>query len=289
MSTIIYDQQRRDYELVEKAIRFIDRNFREQPELEDIADWAHVSKYHFQRIFTRWAGISPKRFLQYITIARTKELLDQSKSVLDVTYEVGLSSPSRLYDLFVTFEALTPGEYKLKGKNLSINYGYHSSPFGECLLATTNRGICWLSFIQEDGRESALTEMKHFWKLATLVKNNRDISPILEKIFNPFNQTRQDPVRLLLKGTNFQIKVWEALLKIPFGSVVSYSDIAKKLGMPTASRAVGNAVGRNPVSFIIPCHRVIRDTGIINFYRWGSTRKRLMLGWEAAKKESGSE
>jgi AraC family transcriptional regulator of adaptative response/methylated-DNA-[protein]-cysteine methyltransferase len=286
MPTVIYSQQKKDYELVEKAIQFIDRNFREQPELEDIADQVHVSKYHFQRIFTRWAGISPKKFLQYITIARAKELLGQSKSVLDVTYDVGLSSPSRLYDLFVNFEALTPGEYKLKGRNLSLHYGYHLSPFGECLLGSTNRGICWLSFIQEEGRESALTEMKKFWKEATLVESNSDISPIVENIFNPFRETRQDPMRLLLKGTNFQIKVWEALLKIPFGFVVSYSDIAKKLGMPTASRAVGNAVGRNPVSFIIPCHRVIRDTGVINFYRWGSTRKRLMLGWEAAKKES---
>ena len=272
-----------DYDIVERAIKFIESSYTEQPNLDEVAAHVHVSKYHFQRIFTRWAGISPKKFMQYLTVSHAKELLGESKSVLDVTYEVGLSSPGRLHDLFVNFEALSPGEYKLKGSGLHIDYGFFPSPFGLCLLATTERGICWMSFTADDGREEAVQQMLCNWDGAHCAENERRISRLAHNVFEPFAGMPGTSLQLHVRGTNFQIKVWEALLSIPFGRLCSYGDIAARIGAPKAARAVGSAVGSNPVSLLIPCHRVIRETGVFGNYRWGGARKKLLIGWEAAR------
>jgi AraC family transcriptional regulator of adaptative response/methylated-DNA-[protein]-cysteine methyltransferase len=271
-----------DYGVVEKAIRYIESSYREQPSLDEIADHVHLSKYHFQRVFSRWAGISPKKFLQYLTISHAKRLLGESKSVLDVTYEVGLSSPGRLHDLFVNFEALSPGEYKRRGRGLRIEYGFCSSPFGVCLLARTDRGICWLSFLLDENSSRACADMLRYWDGAECVESGGSVKPLAEEVFGSFQGEQGNPLQLHLRGTNFQIKVWEALLTVPFGYTTTYGDIAAKLGRPSAARAVGNAVGSNPVALLIPCHRVIRETGVIGNYRWGETRKKLLIGWEAA-------
>lgn len=274
-----------DYVTVEKAIRFIELHYREQPGLDEIADHVHLSKYHFQRVFSRWAGISPKKFLQYLTISHAKQLLSKSRSILDVTYEVGLSSPGRLHDLFVNFEALSPGEYKLRGRGLSIAYGFCPSPFGQCLLARTDRGICWLSFLSDENRTRATADMLHYWKAAECVENPEVIRPLAEEVFGSFQSGAGGQLHIHLRGSNFQIKVWEALLTIPFGYTLTYGDIARKVGLPAAARAVGGAVGSNPVALIIPCHRVIRETGVFGNYRWGEMRKKLLLGWEAAHRD----
>lgn len=271
-----------DYVIVEKAIRYIESYYRNQPNLDEIAGHVHLSKYHFQRLFTRWAGISPKKFLQYLTISHAKKLLVESRSILDVTYEVGLSSPGRLHDLFVNFEALSPGEYKLRGGGLRIVYGFCSSPFGDCLLGRTDRGICWLSFLSDENKSRACTEMLRYWDGAECIENHEAVQHLAEEVFNPFQGEQGGTIQLHLRGTNFQVKVWEALLTIPFGYTLSYGDIAGKIGKPSAARAVGSAVGRNPVAFIIPCHRVIRETGVLGNYHWGETRKKLLIGWEAA-------
>jgi AraC family transcriptional regulator, regulatory protein of adaptative response / methylated-DNA-[protein]-cysteine methyltransferase len=280
-------QSYEDYMLVEKAIKYIEMNYLEQPTLEEIAQNVNVSKYHFQRVFTRWAGISPNKFLQYITISHAKKLLQESKSILDVTNEVGLSSTSRLFDLFVNFEAITPGEYKKQGDGLEVIYGVHFTQFGECLIAITERGICSLNFINEQNFEELLENLKNEWYKSKLIYNNEKTKSIVERIFSPEKLNSKDEgLKVLLKGTNFQIKVWEALLNIKFGKIVSYRLIAGMIGKPAASRAVGNALAKNPIAYIIPCHRVIRDIGVINNYRWGNSRKKAIIGWEAAKSDS---
>ena len=278
-----YIQLSEDYARIEQAIRYLEQNFRQQPALKEIAASAGLSEYHFQRLFTRWAGISPKRFLQFLTVEYAKQLLVESNSVLEVTYEAGLSSPSRLHDLFVTCEAITPGEYKKSGEGLAITYGYHASPFGECLLAVTDRGVCGLSFGHSGNRAEALAELKENWPQAQFRQDSGDTQPLAEQIFEPVKRTTALPV--ILKGTNFQLKVWQALLQIPPGAVVSYHDVATYIGQPNAARAVGNALARNPVGFIIPCHRVIRRVGVAGAYAWGSTRKKAILGWEAARRQ----
>jgi AraC family transcriptional regulator of adaptative response/methylated-DNA-[protein]-cysteine methyltransferase len=240
-----------------------------------------VSEFHFQRLFTRWVGISPKRFLQFLTKEYAKTLLEKSINLLEVTYESGLTSPGRLHDLFVTCEAVTPGEYKTKGAGLEIAYGYHATPFGECILAKTDRGICGLNFVQSGGRRPVFADFKNKWTNAKLVEDPQLTGPFVKQIFNPSEEKNSAPLHLILNGTNFQIKVWEALIKIPMGAVVSYESVAAHIGMPKASRAVGNAVGSNPVSFIIPCHRVIRKTAEFGNYGGGVARKMAMLGWEA--------
>jgi AraC family transcriptional regulator of adaptative response/methylated-DNA-[protein]-cysteine methyltransferase len=242
-----------------------------------------MSEFHFQRLFTRWVGISPKRFLQFLTKEYAKTLLEKSINLLDVTYESGLTSPGRLHDLFVTCEAVTPGEYKTKGAGLEIAYGYHATPFGECMLAITDRGICGLSFVQNDGRQPVFADLKNRWAHAKLVEDPYVTRPFVKRIFDPSKQKNSAPLYLILNGTNFQIKVWEALIKIPMGAVVSYESVAAHIGMPKASRAVGNAVGSNPVSFVIPCHRVIRKTAEFGNYGGGVARKMAMLGWEAVQ------
>jgi len=279
---------RNDYSRIEKAILFLDSNFRAQPSLREISRSVNLSEHHFQRLFRRWAGISPKRFLQYLTAGYAKELLRESRSVLDVTYESGLSSPGRLHDLFVHVEAVTPGEFKRKGAGLGINYGFHWSPFGLCLLATTERGICALSFLGEASRdEQALANLKSRWPGADLLENPAMTECLIDQIFPRTGRRGARALGLFLRGTNFQIKVWEALLKIPMGCVVSYEDIAVHLHRPGATRAVGSAVSRNPIAFLIPCHRVIRKIGVVGDYHWGAVRKKAMLGWEAARTHPG--
>ncbi len=276
-----------DYSRIEKAIAFLDRNFREQPDLSTVARSVNLSEHHFQRLFRRWAGISPKRFLQFLTLEYAKELLKESASVLDVSYEAGLSSPGRLHDLFVNAEAVTPGEFKRRGEGLNVAYGFHTSPFGDCLLATTGRGICGLAFISGDGRARVLEDFRSRWPKARLAESPDVTRPFIDRIFKPAETRRDRPLTLFLRGTNFQIKVWEALLKVPMGSVVSYGDIARHIGEREASQAVGNAVGQNPVAFLIPCHRVIRKMGIVGEYRGGAARKKAMLAWEAAQRHNG--
>jgi AraC family transcriptional regulator of adaptative response/methylated-DNA-[protein]-cysteine methyltransferase len=281
MKTEVFSQASVDYQRIEKAIQFLAENFHSQPSLKEIAGNIYVSEFHFQRLFTRWVGISPKRFLQFLTKEYAKALLEKSINLLDVTYESGLTSPGRLHDLFVTCEAVTPGEYKTKGAGLEIAYGYHATPFGECMLAKTDRGICGLSFVQSGGRRPVFADLKNKWTNAKLVEDPQLTRPFVKQIFNPSEEKNSAPLHLILNGTNFQIKVWEALIKIPMGAVVSYESVAAHIGMPKASRAVGNAVGSNPVSFIIPCHRVIRKTAEFGNYGGGVARKMAMLGWEA--------
>jgi AraC family transcriptional regulator of adaptative response/methylated-DNA-[protein]-cysteine methyltransferase len=283
MKTEVFSQASIDYQRIEKAIQFLAENFHLQPSLKEIAGNIHMSEFHFQRLFTRWVGISPKRFLQFLTKEYAKTLLEKSINLLDVTYESGLTSPGRLHDLFVTCEAVTPGEYKTKGAGLEIAYGYHATPFGECMLAITDRGICGLSFVQNDGRQPVFADLKNRWTHAKLVEDPHVTQPFVKRIFDPPKEKNSAPLYLILNGTNFQIKVWEALIRIPMGAVVSYESVAAHIGMPKASRAVGNAVGSNPVSFIIPCHRVIRKTAEFGNYGGGVARKMAMLGWEAVQ------
>lgn len=279
-----YTQSIEDYVRVEQAILFLEQNFRRQPTLKEIAHNIGLSEHHFQRLFSRWAEISPKRFLQFLTLEHAEKLLTESSNLLDVTYETGLSSPGRLHDLFVTCEAVTPGEYKKQADGLTIIYGFHPSPFGECLLAMTERGVCGLEFVPEGEQTAVLEDLKQNWARATFIEDPDRTQPFAELIFDPVKEKQALPV--VLKGTNFQIKVWQALLKIPAGAVVSYNDIAALIGQPKAARAVGNAVARNPIGFVIPCHRVIRKVGHVGDYHWGAVRKRVILAWESAQVET---
>ncbi len=272
-----------DYERIERAIEFIENNVSTQPRLKEIAAHIGLSEYHFQRLFSRWVGISPKRFLQFLTKEYAKQLLVSATNLLDVTYEAGLTSPSRLHDLFVTCEAVTPGEFKTRGQGLTIIYGFHPSPFGECLLATTARGICGLYFVQNGNRRHLISKLNQIWQNAQLIEDPDGAQETINQIFNPTLAQNSGPLHLILNGTNFQIKVWEALIKIPFGAVVSYEDVAVGIGLPQATRAVGTAVGKNPLSFVIPCHRVIRKDADFGNYGGGPTRKKAILGWEAAR------
>ncbi|MCK4975523.1 MAG: methylated-DNA--[protein]-cysteine S-methyltransferase [Anaerolineales bacterium] len=281
-----YKQASLDYQRIEGAIRYLEASYQHQPSLGEIAASLHMSEYHFQRLFTRWVGISPKRFLQYLTKEHAKELLENSANLLEVAYETGLSGPGRLHDLFITCEGVTPGEFKNRGEGLAIDYGIHATPFGECLLALTDRGICNLIFVQEGDREAALAILKNEWKNATLRDNPSKTSPLVKQVLELSTKGIPSPLSLYLRGTNFQIKVWEALLVIPPGSVVAYDDIAHYIGRPTAARAVSNAVAHNPIPVLIPCHRVIRKEGDFGGYRYGSARKKAMLGWEMARQET---
>jgi AraC family transcriptional regulator of adaptative response/methylated-DNA-[protein]-cysteine methyltransferase len=278
-------QLQEDYERVEQAIRFLDQNYQRQPSLEEVAEQVGLSPYHFQRLFKRWAGISPKRFLQYLTKERAKQLLEHSQNVLDTAYDAGLSGPGRLHDLFVTYEAVTPGEYKQAGEGLRIAYGFHPTPFGECLIAMTGRGICSLAFVDRAGRQAALERLKSKWSRASLVEDPDRTRVAVEEIWRDYFGRKGSPLHLHLKGTNFQLKVWEALLRIPPGSVVSYQDIAVFIGMPKASRAVGRAVAGNAIAVLIPCHRVIRKVGDFGQYQWNPVRKKALIGWEMARQK----
>lgn len=269
-----------DYDRIERAIEFLQVRRSAQPTLREVAREVGLSEFHFQRLFRRWAGLSPKRFLQFQTVEHAKQLLERSKNLLDVSYGAGLSGPGRLHDLFVALEAMTPGEYRAKGAGLTIEYGIHPSPFGPCLLAATERGICHLSFVKRSAG-APLRELKREWPRAELRANPGRTGPLAERIFSPARNGRREPLSVLVRGTNFQIQVWRALLHIPRGAVVSYEDLAAVAGRPRAVRAAASAVANNPVAYLIPCHRVIRKTGAFGNYGGGPERKRAMLAWEA--------
>jgi AraC family transcriptional regulator, regulatory protein of adaptative response / methylated-DNA-[protein]-cysteine methyltransferase len=269
-----------DFERITKAIHFIKDNFRLQPELDDIAAHIRLSPFHFQRLFKEWAGVSPKKFLQYISIEYSKQLLDKKLSLADVSFETGLSGTSRLHDLFINIEGMTPGEYKNAGENLAINYSHAETAFGDVLIASTPKGICHLSFI--NNKAEGIQELQHSFAQASFVQTTDMLQQNALKIFS-HDWSDLSQIKLHLKGTDFQLKVWQALLQIPSGCAATYSGIADKIHSPKASRAVGTAIGSNPVAFLIPCHRVIRSTGVTGEYRWHSDRKTAMLGWEAAR------
>ncbi|GAB3503977.1 methylated-DNA--[protein]-cysteine S-methyltransferase [Emticicia fontis] len=278
----IENQEIIDYNRIERAIHFIEENFQNQPSLKEVADHVALSEFHFNRLFSKWAGTSPQRFMRFLTKEFAKEKLAQSDNLLDATFESGLSSTSRLHDLFVNYEAMTPAEFKSKGEGLTIHYGIHETPFGECLIAVTGRGITDLRFLENEDKEEVILELKEDFAKAEIIFENNFTKPFIEQIFYETENT-DSPVTLLLRGTNFQIKVWEALLKIPFGQIVSYETIAQTIGQPTAQRAVGTAIGSNRLGYIIPCHRVLQKVGGIGGYRWGTTRKKAILGWEMAR------
>jgi AraC family transcriptional regulator of adaptative response/methylated-DNA-[protein]-cysteine methyltransferase len=270
-----------DYERIRKAIEFIDAHAHEQPSLERIAAHAGLSPFHFQRLFRRWAGTSPKRFLEYLTTVRARRLLEGSASVLDAALEVGLSGPGRLHDHFVTLEAVTPGEVRSRGAALAIRYGVHPGPFGETLIAATERGICFLAFVEAADREAEMDDFCRRWPGARLIHDQAATERLARRIFA--RGPSDPPLPLCVRGTNFQVNVWRALLRIPPGTVASYQAVAQAAGRPGAIRAAANAVAANPVAFLIPCHRVLRSTGDIGGYRWGPERKRVILAWEAAR------
>jgi AraC family transcriptional regulator, regulatory protein of adaptative response / methylated-DNA-[protein]-cysteine methyltransferase len=276
-----------DYARIERAILFLDAHAQEQPQLAEVAAHVGLSPYHFQRLFTRWAGISPKRFLQFQTLEHARQLLAERRSMLDTTYDAGLSSGGRLHDLFVTLTAMTPGEFKQGGAGLTLQYGVHPSPFGGFLLAVCERGVCALRFLTGTSSAEAVAELRAEWPRAALVHSPEATRPYAERIFPQRKARALQPLSLFVKGTNFQIKVWEALLRIPPGAVATYEDVAQAIELPRASRAVGSAVGDNPIALLIPCHRVIRKTGAFGEYRWGLARKRAMLAWESARYSSG--
>ena len=282
-------QNARDYARIEAAILYLEQRFRDQPSLDDVSREAGLSPHHFQRLFRRWAGISPKRFGQYLTLDYAKAQLEASASVLDAAYDAGLSGPSRLHDLFVTYEAMSPGAFKQGGDGVVISYGVHPSPFGPCFIGQTERGICALGFADDhrSDAQAVRAEFEHRWPAARFREDRAATEAIVARIFDGGRATAAEPLRLALCGTNFQLKVWEALLRIPPGRITSYHALAQALGLPRSARAVGGAVAANPISYLIPCHRVIRRSGRISNYEWGPARKRVMLGWEAA--QFGSE
>ncbi len=272
----------RDYQRIEQAIGFISGNFQRQPSLEEIAAEVALSPFHFNRLFKQWAGITPKQFLMHVTLQAAKGRLDGRASVLDAAITSGLSGPGRLHDLFVTVEAVTPGEYKDGGRGLIVRHGIADSPFGPCFVGMTERGVCHLAFAGDDQREMLRSHLAGRWPAAGLVRDDTAAAELAERFFTPGHNGESREVRILVKGTNFQLKVWRALLELAPGEITTYSSIAKRIGQPTANRAVGNAVGQNSLAFLIPCHRVLRANGTLGGYRWGTDRKRAILAWEAA-------
>jgi len=274
-------QSSEDYLRIEQAITYLEDHYKDQPSLEEVAANIGLSEYHFQRLFTRWAGVSPKRFLQFLTKEGAKELLNRSENLLDTTHQVGLSSLGRLHDLFVSTEAVSPGEYKSRGEGVTIRYGIHLTPFGKCLIGLTDRGICHLGFVQSSEGD-AIDNLIADWKEARMIEDYRSTASLVGPIFDLRYNTRIKPLTLHLRGTNFQLKVWEALLAIPAGSVTTYEGIASRIGKPNAVRAVGTALGHNPIAVLIPCHRVIRKVGEFGNYRYGELRKKALLAREFA-------
>jgi AraC family transcriptional regulator of adaptative response/methylated-DNA-[protein]-cysteine methyltransferase len=272
-----------DYDVVRRAIGHIRGHWREQPEIEAIAEAAGVTPTELHHLFRRWAGLTPKAFLQALTLDGARQLLRDSASVLDATYEVGLSGPGRLHDLFVTHEAMSPGEWKSGGEGLTVFFGFHPSPFGSALVMATERGLAGLAFADPGEERAALADMKARWPRATYVENSARTAAIARRIFDSSQWQQDKPLRVVLIGTDWEVRVWETLLQIPMGRLTTYSDIASKIHKPAAARAVGAAVGKNPVSFVVPCHRVVGKSGDLTGYHWGITRKRAMLGWEAGQ------
>lgn len=277
------DQQLADYDRVKMAIGYLTQHWREQPTLDEIAAKIGLSPAHFHKLFSRWAGLSPKAFLQALTLDHAKALLDGSASVLDAALDVGLSGPGRLHDLFVNHVAMSPGEYKARGQDLDIRWGWHASPFGRALVMATQRGLAGLAFADEGEEAATYDDMVRRWPKAQFVEDCAGTRAFAHRIFDPLQWQHDVPLRVHLIGSDFEIRVWETLLRIPLGRAISYSDIASAIGRPKASRAVGTAVGRNPVSFVVPCHRVLGRGGSLCGYHWGLTRKQAILGWEAGK------
>ncbi|MBI1423405.1 MAG: methylated-DNA--[protein]-cysteine S-methyltransferase [Gammaproteobacteria bacterium] len=271
-----------DYDRIAKAIDFINQRVSQQPALEEIAAHVHLSPFHFQRLFSRWAGVSPKRFLQVLTLERGKQLLAHNDAVLAVADSLGLSSASRLYDHFVQLEAVTPGDYKQQGKGLHIEYGCHATPFGTLFIAVSDRGVCRAAFLDHSSLQQEIAELQHCWPLATISANATRTAEVVAGMFGHSAQ-RNGPLSLYVKGTNFQVTVWRALLQIPAGSVLNYKQLATQLGRPRSARAVGNAIAANPIAYLIPCHRVIQQTGAIGKYHWGPIRKQAIQVWEKAQ------
>ena len=272
-----------DYDVVRRAIGHIRGHWREQPEIEAIAEAAGVTPTELHHLFRRWAGLTPKAFLQALTLDGARQLLRDSASVLDATYEVGLSGPGRLHDLFVTHEAMSPGEWKTGGEGLTVFFGFHPSPFGSALVMATERGLAGLAFADPGEEPAALADMKARWPRAAYVEDSARTAAIARRIFDSSQWHQDKPLRVVLIGTDWEVRVWETLLQIPMGRLTTYSDIASKIRKPAAARAVGAAVGKNPVSFVVPCHRVVGKSGDLTGYHWGITRKRAMLGWEAGQ------
>lgn len=276
-----------DYEIVRRAIAFVSERWRAQPEIEAIAAAAGVSAGDLHHLFRRWAGITPKAFLQALTLDHARRLLRDSASVLDASFEVGLSGPGRLHDLFVTHEAMSPGEWKSGGAGLTVSYGFHPSPFGTALVMTTERGLAGLAFADPGEEQAALADMRSRWPMANIVEDCAGTAPLAARVFDTSLWRANRPLRIVLIGTDFEVRVWETLLEIPLGRAMTYSAIAAKLGASKAARAVGAAVGKNPLSFVVPCHRVLGKSGDITGYHWGLTRKRAMLGWETGRVTAG--
>ncbi|MEP7029630.1 MAG: bifunctional helix-turn-helix domain-containing protein/methylated-DNA--[protein]-cysteine S-methyltransferase [Pseudolabrys sp.] len=272
-----------DYDIVRRAIAHIRGNWRSQPEIDTIADAAGVSGTDLHHLFRRWCGLTPKAFLQALTLSHARDLLRASASVLETSYEVGLSGPGRLHDLFVTHESMSPGEWKAGGECLTIEYGFHPSPFGMALVMITPRGLAGLALADAGKERSALNDMKRRWPRAKYVEDFAATAATARRIFDTAQWKAEQPLRVVLIGTDFEVRVWEKLLTIPMGKMTTYSDLAAKAGSPKAARAVGAAVGKNPICFVVPCHRVIGKSGDITGYHWGLTRKRAMLGWEAGQ------
>ncbi|GAB4093050.1 methylated-DNA--[protein]-cysteine S-methyltransferase [Flaviaesturariibacter terrae] len=278
-------QQELNFNRIAEAIEYLTKNFRQQPSLEDVARRMHLSPFHFQRMFSEWAGVSPKKFLQYLSVDFAKGLLKESNAtVFDAAFETGLSGTGRLHDLFITIEGMTPGEYKNGGATLSLRYSFAESPFGRVLVASTPKGICHMAFADDEAE--ALAALRRQFPNASCQQAGDPMHQEALRIF-AHDWSRPEQVKLHLKGTDFQLKVWETLLKVPAGSLVTYKSVAGKINNPNALRAMGTAIGQNPIAFIIPCHRVIRSAGILGNYHWGATRKQAMIGWEAARCAAG--
>ncbi len=275
------EQEHINYNRIAKAIDFIKAHLKEQPSLDEIAENVHLSPYHFQRLFTDWAGVSPKKFMQYLSLNYAKRILSEQKTLSDTAHQTGLSGTSRLHDLFVRIEGMTPAEFKNGGKELSINYSFDESPFGRVIVASTPKGVCHMAFFENDN--DAFKTLKEKFPKALYTHTTDNIQQNAISIFKQ-DWNRLEEIKLHLKGTDFQLKVWEALLKIPVGGLSTYGNIAREIENPNASRAIGSAIGKNPVAFLIPCHRVIRSKGEFGGYMWGNTRKTAIIGWEAAKR-----
>jgi len=277
-------EQHHDYQRIEQALAYLEANRAVQPSLDDVAGHVGLSPFHLQRVFSEWAGISPKRFLQFLTVEHARRCLAETRSVLEATFAAGLSSPGRLHDLMVSVDAVTPGEYKRRGRGLVISWGTQATPFGDALIGATDRGVCWLSFPAESEHPGAVEELHKSFCNATFREDPVATAVWRDRIFTTLEAPGARPLPVLLTGTNFQLKVWEALLRVPTGGLCSYSDLAAMIGRPTATRAVASAVAANHIAYLIPCHRVIRSMGAFGQYRWGAARKQAIVGWEQANR-----